>query len=58
MAGGGIIPTSFSGFGGPSSVNASTLWKGKSPGELIPHRNFTYHSIGELESLVLEHQTL
>jgi hypothetical protein len=52
MAGGGIIPANIKNM---SSNIDTPLWKGNSTGEIIPHKNFTYHSIGELEPLILEH---
>jgi hypothetical protein len=51
MGGGGFIPSVP--FGSMSGGKA--LQQGSHPGEVIPCRNFTYHSIGELESLILEH---
>lgn len=52
MAGGAKSPSHLSALG--IGVNGS-VWKGSHPGELVPHRNFTYHSIGELETLAPEH---
>jgi hypothetical protein len=49
---GGILSsTHFAGGFGSGKL----LHQGSHPGEVIPNRNFTYHSIGELETLIPHH---
>lgn len=53
---GGLIrfPTSLS-FGQHAVASKSMNRQFEHPGELIPSKCYTYHSIGELASLVQEH---